>query len=354
MESDRPDAAVTTRHTIPAEFDEFRRFADARGWGDGLPLVPPTDDKVALMLGGRDPKGTLGAIPPGYGEATLEVLAANAVMAGCEPRAFPVIVAAVEAMLEPQFNLAGVQATTHPVAPLLVVHGPVAAELGLNSGSGVLGPGFAPNATLGRAIRLILLNVGLARPGQGDLSTHGGPAKFTYCMTENMADSPWPEYHTSVGFAERDSAVSVIGLEAPHNVEDHQSTTGVRLVNIVADAMRQLGHNSWVISKGNDFLVLFGPEHAQMLGRDGWSREDVQRYLYHRACRPVAEVMESGNWVGREWPVWMNALAERPEALVPPVRRPEEIRVMVAGGPGKHSAVMPGFGSTSAVTKLVH
>src|SRR5258706_3427471 len=307
MESDRPDAAVTTRHTIPAEFDEFRRFADARGWGDGLPLVPPTDDKVALMLGGRDPKGTLGAIPPGYGEATLEVLAANAVMAGCEPRAFPVIVAAVEAMLEPQFNLAGVQATTHPVAPLLVVHGPVPAELGLNSGSRGLGPGFAPNATLGRAIRLILLNVGLARPGEGDLSTHGGPAKFTYCMTENMAESPWPEYHTSVGFAERDSAVSVIGLEAPHNVEDHQSTTGVRLVNIVADAMRQLGHNSWVISKGNDFLVLFGPEHAQMLGRDGWSRVDVQRYLYHRACRPVAEVMEAGNWVGRGWPGWVKA-----------------------------------------------
>jgi hypothetical protein len=341
---------VSRRHEVPADLDQFRRLASERDWGDGLPLVPPTEESVAAMLAGRDPSESVGAMPPGYGEATLEVLAANAVMAGCESNAFPVVVAAVQAMLQPQFNLAGVQATTHPVAPLLVVHGPVATELGLNGGSGVLGPGFAANATLGRAIRLILFNVGLARPGKGDLSTHGGPAKFCYCMTENMVASPWPEYHTSVGFGERDSAVTVIGLEAPHNVEDHQSTTGARLVNIIADAMSQLGHNSWVISKGNDFAVLLGPEHAQMLAGDGWSREDVQRYLYHRSCRSVAEVMQSGNWAGREWPVWMDALAEQPENLVPAVRRPEEIRVFVAGGPGKHSAVMPGFGSTAAVT----
>ncbi len=341
---------MSARHDFVGDSDGVARLAAERGWGDGLPVVPPTVEKVAAMLGGRDPAASLGQVPPGYGEATLELLAANAVMAGCDPEAFPVIVAAVEALLQPQFNLAGVQATTHPVAPLLVVHGPIAAELNINGGSGVLGPGFAANATLGRAIRLILMNVGLARPGTGDLSTHGGPAKFAYCMTENMAESPWPEYHTSVGFDPGDSAVTVIGLEAPHNVEDHQSTSGERLVNIIADAMRQLGHNSWVISRGNDFAVLLGPEHAQMLAREGWTRDDVQRYLYHRASRAVAEVMQTGNWAGREWPVWMNALAERPDNLVPPVRRPEEIRVFVAGGPGKHSVVMPGFGSTAAVT----
>jgi hypothetical protein len=342
-----------SRIEVSADFGAVQRLAAERGWGDGLPVVPPTEELVAAMLGGADPAHAVGSVPPGYGEATLEVLAANAVMAGCEPRAFPVVVAAVRALLEPPFNLAGVQATTHPVAPLLVVHGPVAAELGLNGGSGVLGPGFAANATLGRAIRLILMNVGLARPGNGDLSTHGGPAKYCYCMTENAAESPWPEYHTTAGFAASDSAVTVIGLEAPHNVQDHQSTTGERLASILADAMRQLGHNSWVISKGNDYAVLLGPEHARMLAGDGWSREDVQRYLYHRASRPVADVMRAGNWANHDWPVWMNALAADPANLVPPVRRPEEIRVLVAGGPGKHSAVMPGFGSTSAVTRRV-
>jgi hypothetical protein len=344
---------MSRRIEAEADFEAVQRLAAERGWSDGLPLVPPTEEKVAEMLGGADPKGSLGPVPPGYGEATLEVLAANAVMAGCRPATFPVITTAVEALLEPQFNLAGVQATTHPVAPLLVVHGPIAAELGINGGSGVLGPGFEPNATIGRAIRLILLNVGLARPGVGDLSTFGGPAKYGYCMTENMAESPWPEYHTSVGFEPTDSAVTVIGLEGPHNVQDHQSTTGPRFLNIVADAMRQLGHNSWVISKGNDYAVLLGPEHARMLGGEGWSREDVQRYLYHRSCRAVAGIMEGGNWTGREWPIWMNALAEKPDNLVPAVRRPEEIRVFVTGGPGKHSAVIPGFGSTSAVTRLV-
>jgi hypothetical protein len=281
------------------------------------------------------------------------VLAANAVMAGCGPAAFPVLVAAVEAMLEPRFNLAGVQTTTHPVAPLLVVHGPIASEIGLHSGSGVLGPGFAANATLGRAIRLVLMNVGLARPGQSDLSTHGGPAKFSYCMTENMSESPWPEYHTSVGLAAAESAVTVIGLEAPHNVQDHQSTTGVRFANILADAMRQLGHNSWSISRGNDFAVILGPEHAQLLAQDGWTRDDLQRYLYHRSSRRVAEVMEAGNWAGREWPVWMDALVQNPENQVPAVRRPEEIRVFVTGGPGKHSAVVPGFGGTATVTRRI-
>lgn len=341
---------VADRHQVAGDLDDLLRFSDDQGWGDGLPLVPPTEARVAAMLDGRDPQESLGAVPPGYGEATLEVLAANAVMAGCRPAAFGVLLAAVEAMLQPQFNLPGVQATTHPVAPLLVVHGPVAARLGINGGSGVLGPGFAANATLGRAVRLVLMNVGLARPGQADLSTHGGPAKYTYCMTENLAESPWPEYHTTVGFEAGDSAVTVIGVEAPHNVQDHQSSTAVRFLDIVADAMRQLGHNSWVISTGNDFGVLLGPEHARMVARDGWGREDVQHYLFQRACRPVADLMDSGNWTGRDWPVWMNALAARPDSSVPAVRRPEEIRVFVAGGPGKHSAVLPGFGSTAAVT----
>jgi hypothetical protein len=335
---------------IEVDGDDIASYIDEAGWGDGLPVVPPTEELVTLMLAGSDASFSVGAVPPGYGEATLAVLAANAVMAGCTPDMFPVVVAALEAMLQPQFNLAGVQATTHPVAPLLVVHGPVAGRIGIHVGSGVLGPGFRANSAIGRAIRLILMNVGFARPGEGDLATHGSPSKFSYCMAENIAASPWPPFHTTRGFGPDDSAVTVLAGEAPHNVHDHQSSTGTRLLNIVADVMRAQGHVSWIMSKGNDFGVVFGPEHAHMCARDGWTRHDVQMYLYHRSCRAARDIEWGGNWTGRDWPKWMEGLAEDPDSLVPPVRDPADINVFVAGGPGKHTALIPAFGNTAAVT----
>jgi hypothetical protein len=343
---------MAARVEVPADADGARRLIDERGWGDGLPIVPPTEAKVAAMLGRRDPAASLGPLAPGNGEATLEVLAANAVMAGCEPAAFPVIVAAVQALMEPKFNLSAVQATTHPVAPLLVVHGPIVDQLGLNTGAGLFGPGFAANATLGRAIRLILMNVGLARPGAGDRSTHGGPAKFSYVMAENLIESPWPAYHTTQGFDAEENAVTVIGAEAPHNVQDHQSSAALRFINIVADAVKQLGHNSWYISNGNDYAVVFGPEHAALFKADGWSREDVQMYLFLRSCRPAADIEAGGNWVGHAWPKWMDGLGQQ-GTPIPVVRHPSEFRVFVAGGPGKHTVVMTGAGVGRAVTRRI-
>lgn len=339
-----------TRHIVDGGFDEVERFIDDQGWSDGLPVVPPTADRVARMLGDFPADGVVGDVPPGYGRATNEVLASNAVMAGCTPAMFPVVRSAIRAMLEPRFNLGGIQATTHPVAPLLVVHGPIATQIGMNVGSGAMGPARAANAPIGRAIRLILINVGAARPGAGDLATHGSPAKFSYCMAENVEDSPWPAFHTTRGFGADENAVTVLAGEAPHNVHDHQSSTGVRFANILADAMKQQGHVSWIMSKGNDFAVVLGPEHAGMLARDGWSREDVQMYLYHRSCRPARDIMWGGNWTGRDWPAWMNGLAEDPDAPVPPVRHPRDINVLVTGGPGKQSFLVPAFGNTAAVT----
>jgi hypothetical protein len=342
-----------TRHLIEGTLDDVIEFLESAGWTDGLPVVPPTADRVAHMLGNFPPAASVGAVPPGYGEASNELLACNAVMAGCTPLMFPVVRAAIQALLEPQFNLVGVQATTHPVAPLLVVHGPIASEIGMNVQSGVMGPARAANGPIGRAVRLVLMNVGSAYPGDGDMATHGSPAKFSYCMAENVAASPWPEYHTTVGLESGENAVTVLAGEAPHNVHDHQSSVGVRLVNIVADAMAQQGHVSWVMSRGNDFAIVFGPEHAQMLARDGWSREDVQMYLYHRSCRPVRDLKWGGNWTGRDWPTWMNGLAEDETALVPPVRHPRDIRVFVSGGPGKQSFIVPAFGNSAAVTRRV-
>jgi hypothetical protein len=339
-----------TSHTVTGEVEDVERYIEERGWGDGLPVAIPTQQRVTAMLGSYAPEESVGEVAPGYGVATNEVLAANAVMAGCTPVMFPIVRAAVQAMLQPRFNLAGVQATTHPVTPLLVVHGPIAQRAGVHAGTGVLGPGYRANATIGRAVRLILMNVGLARPGNGDMATHGSPAKFSYCMAENLAESPWPPLHTTKGFAPADDAVTVLAGEAPHNVHDHQSSSGARYLNIVADVMRAQGHVSWIMSKGNDFGVVLGPEFAGMLGREGWSRHDVQMYLYHRSCRPVRDLHWGGNWTGRDWPNWMEALAEDPEALVPPVRHPSDICVLVAGGPGKQSFIVPAFGNTAAVT----
>ncbi|HEY8449238.1 MAG TPA: hypothetical protein VIL95_02035 [Bacillota bacterium] len=345
------------RLEVPADWDAVQELFLERQWTDGLPIVPPTEQRVQAMLATvpGEPTTSLGQMPPLYAEATLEKLAINAVMAGCRPDYFPVIVAAVRAMLRAPFNLYGIQATTHPVAPLLVVHGPIARRLRVHGGSGAFGPGFHANATIGRAIRLILMNIGGAWPGGRDRATHGSPAKFSYCMTENTEASPWPEFHTSRGFGPDDSAVTVFGGEAPHNVNDHESSDPVRFLDIVADAMAQLGHNNWYIAQDgfNNFAVVLSPEHAALIAGAGWTRYDVQRYLFVQASRPVSVLRRGGMWDMRDWPAWMEAMARDPEARIPVVRRPDDILVFVAGGPGKHSLVIPSFGATQSVTEPV-
>lgn len=342
---------LTVEGDLQALQQEYRRH----GWTDGLPVVPALEEDVAAMVAtsGRAADDSLGAVPPRFGEATVEVLAVNAVMAGCLPEHFPVVLTAVEAMLEPEFNLYNVQATTHPVAPLVVVHGPIATRLGVNGSSGTLGPGFVANAVIGRAIRLILLNVGGAQPGVGDRSTHGSPTKYAFCCTENMAESPWPEFHTTRGFDAEASCVTVVACEGPQNVQDHENAEPGPLLDVVASTMAHLGHNGWYLSKGNDVVIGVCPEHADVLARNGWGREDVQRYLYHRASVPYEQLRTGGLWKSRDWPPWMEALGEQTHGLLPAVRRPEDIFVLVLGGEGKHSIVMPCFGASYAITREV-
>jgi hypothetical protein len=315
-----------------------------RQWCDGLPIVPPTEDRVRAMLGGTDPDRPLGVMPPLWRVATLQKLAANAVMAGCEPAAFPLIVAAVEAMLDPSFNLYGVQATTHSVAPLLIVHGPIAAELGVHSGSGCFGPGFRANATIGRAIRLILMNVGGAWPGRHDMATQGSPAKFSYCIAER-ADSPWGPLHD-------DNVVTVFGGEPPHNVNDHVSTAAAGILATVADTAVSLGSNvGWYFSQ-SQLLIVLGPEHARTIADDGLSRADVQRFVFENARLPLRTVKLGGMWGIHDWPRWMHAVTDD-EALLPQVPSPEDVMVIVAGGPGKHSSVVPNCTFSRAVSRPI-
>lgn len=317
----------------------------ARRWCDGLPIVPPTAERVRLMLGAREPHRSLGAMPPLWRQATVQKLAVNAVMAGCEPAYFPIIVAAVEAMLDPAFNLYGVQATTHPVAPLVVVHGEYGRSVEIHAGSGCFGPGFRANATIGRAIRLILLNVGGAWPGRHDMATQGGPAKFSFCIGENVEASPWGPLHAG-------DAVTVFGGEAPHNVNDHVSTTASGILTTVADTAVSLGSNvGWFMSQSQLMLVL-GPEHAATIAGDGLSRADVQQFLFAHARLPLRLLKLGSMWGMHDWPAFMLATRDD-DALMPQVLSPDEIFVLVAGGPGKHSAVVPNCTFSRAVVRPV-
>ena len=295
-----------------------------REWCDGLPIVPPTEARVREMLGRLDGSESLGAMPPLWRKATLEKLAVNAVMAGCEPAYFPVIVAAVEAMLDPAFNLYGVQATTHPAAPLLVVNGPYARGIGLHAGSGCFGPGFRANATIGRAIRLVLMNVGGAWPGRYDMATQGSPAKFSYAIAENEAANPWGPLHDG-------DVVTVFAGEGPHNINDHVSTTAAGILHTVADTSVSLGSNvGWYLSQ-SQLLIAFGPEHARL---------------------PLRTLKLGGMWGIQDWPRWMTAVADD-DALLPQVPSPDDVLVIVAGGPGKHSAVVPNCTFSRAVSRPI-
>jgi len=316
-----------------------------REWCDGLPIVPPTEERVRAMLAGADPARSLGAMPPLWRAATLEKLAVNAVMAGCRPEYFPVIVAAVEGLLDPAFNLYGVQATTHPVAPLAVVNGPYGRQIGLHGGSGCFGPGFRANATIGRAIRLILMNVGGAWPGRHDMATQGSPAKFSYCVAEHEAASPWEPLRAG-------DTVTVFGGEPPHNVNDHVSTGAAGILATVADTAVSVGSNvGWYFSQ-SQLLVALGPEHAKTIAEDGFTRADVQRFVFEHARLPLRRLKLGGMWGLQDWPAWMMAVTDE-DALLPQVPSPEDVFVIVAGGPGKHSAVVPNCCFSLAVSRPI-
>jgi hypothetical protein len=337
------------------ELDDSPEAVDAhfcaQQWSDGLPVVPPTEARVRAMLAavGRDPQEVLGDMPPAWRVATVEKLAVNAVMAGCEPAYFPVVVGAVQCMLDPAFNLYGVQATTHPVAPLVVVSGPYARTIGVHTGSGLFGPGFRPNATIGRAIRLILMNVGGGWPGRGDMATQGSPAKFSYAIGERE-DSPWEPLHVALGFRADQSVVTVFGGEGPHNVNDHVSTTAPGILNNVADVATTLGSNvGWYLSQ-SQLLVVLGPEHAATIAADGFTRADVQRYVFETARMPLGRMKLGGMWGMHDWPQWMQKVTDD-SARLPRVPAVDDVYVMVGGGSGKHSCVVPNCTFSRAVSR---
>jgi hypothetical protein len=343
------------RILAPADPAELQAWFFERQSSDGFPVIAPIPGAVANMVEGSGRRGQdlVGVVPPRGGIATIEQIAVNAVMAGCRPQHMPVLVAAVEAMLESRFNLASLQATTHPVAPLLIVHGPIARELNMNAGAGTFGPSSMANAVIGRAIRLILWNIGGAFPGTTDRSTQGAPSKYSFCIAENLEASPWGSFITERGLANGANAVTVFGGEPPHNVNDHEHGDAEGILRVAADVLRTLGSNTWFIAwhGRKELMLILGPEHAASIAGSGWSRRKVREYLYHAVSRRRDELASGGMYGMRDWPPELNAMAA--DALIPAVPSADDILVLVAGGPGKHSAVLPSFGATVSVTRQI-
>ncbi len=319
----------------------------ARGWGDGLPLVAPTVARVEAMLAFAEGPvdEVLTVLQPRAGVVTRRVIAINAVLAGCPPNTFPVVLSAIRALARPEVNLRGVNATTHPVAPMIIVHGRAVDECGFNAGIGAFGPGNRANATVGRAVRLIMLHVAGALPGSGDAATHGQPAKYTFCAAENLAESPWGGYASAIGI-DAPSAVTVHCGEGPHNVHDAEAAGDAGLIlDKIASSMTTLGMNNAPISQA-EFFVVLGPEHARSIAAAGLQRADVSSYLYEKARMPAA--LFRRHFQELAWATWMKTATD--EALLPMTGHPDNVRVLVAGGPGKHSLVVPSWGMTRSAT----
>jgi hypothetical protein len=327
--------------------DSWNEYAIAQGWSDGLPMVMPTEDKVSRFIDAvRAGNEIFAPISPRQIVPTLQSLAANAVMAGCKPEYFPVVLAGLRAVLDAEYNLHGTLATTHPCGQLMVVNGPIRNALDINCGSNCLGQGRRANATIGRALQLILLNIGGAKPGDMDRATHGSPAKFAYCMGENEEASPFPPFHVRRGYEPGESVVTTMAAEAPHNINDHASSTGEGLIATIAGTMCQTGANN-VYLQGPCFVVL-GPEHAQTLARDGWTAGTIQEALYERSKVHVSRISKENleSWAGQDrFPVNDHYY---------PAGSPDHINVVVAGGPGKHSLYIPSFGNTAGVSARVN
>ena len=327
------------------EEDALEQLHDL-GCTDGLPVVIPTPERVArfVLASGQDAGMVLGEMGPAMGMATVEKVAAAAVMAGCKPDYMPLLIAAVKAAADPKFDLAELQATTHCTAPLIIINGPARNDCGpVASSYGALGPGHRANASIGRALRLCLINIGGGRPGVSDMALLGHPGKFTYCLAEAEEESPFPPMHTGLGFDETDSVVTLLGCEAPHSVlysdDADDPEDAEKLLYILSVGLANLATNNHIFTSGTA-LVCLGPKHANVLARSNHTRETIQHRLWELTHFPKAEHIRYGGEFG-------TFFKDDPEGTYPAFRVPENILVMVAGGSGLYSMVMPNWGGAA-------
>jgi hypothetical protein len=294
-----------------------------QGWTDGLPIVPPSPELVQRFVdaSGRDAQACIAVLPPRQGRATVEVIAVNAVMAGCRPEYMPVIIAAIDAMMDSSFPLELIQVTTNPMTPLLVLNGPIRDQLDINYGAGCLGPGWRANATIGRAIRLILLNIGGALPGIYSKSSFASPLRYTYVFGENEEENPWSPFHVDRGFSATDSTVTVFRATNYVNISGGEGVGPEEILRHIATAMPPM------YLGGEGAMLLLGVNHAHSLHEAGLTKQEIQQKLWEYAVVTqdhfAADFVETERVAGRTGP-----------GVVRRTRLSEQMYVLVAGGPG--------------------
>jgi len=325
--------------------DEFEFFL-GKQWSDGLPVVTPTEERVQWMLSGtrRDPAEPVGNIPPAMEPATVRTVAIHALMAGCKPEYLPVVLGGISLMLREEFNLNGVQGTMHGVAPLMIVNGPYAKKIGLHGGNGCFGPGFRANATIGRAIRLMLTNLGGGIPGVGSATVFSTSLCYTAGLTENAERSPWPSLAETRGYEAGDDVITCAMVESPRLCYDDVSQDPERLLTGIADGMAAM--SSWNMHVRSDMVVAMGPEQATICAKTGMSHADVHQKLCEMAGRRVGDLRRGGNW-RRERALKINVNPDDDDGFVPVIKDKRDLHLVVAGGWGPLTAVCHGWGGGS-------
>lgn len=359
----KPEPRLTYRgDDMLAAWEEMNRDFLRRGWSDGFPLVAPTERAVEAMLRGtrRSPDEVIATLEPGFGLATVEKLAIAAVMAGGRPEHMPLLIAAVRCLAEPKMYLRNKAMSTGPHAPLVVVNGPRGRAAGLNSGLCALGPGApsASNTTLGRAVRLVMMNVGHTYVGVSDMDTIGSPLKYSLCCAENEAQSPWEPYHVTRGLAREASAVTVHFAYGMCELHDFRSTTARDLIAVFATAatnVAQVGTGLWLLGRRSDprtktsekehNTLFICPEHAEIFHREGWGRAEIQEALYKAARLPFRTMM-----LNKERQAMMAShpelawLEDNPDVPIPIVEDPGCFDIFVVGGAAGRGTYFYGAG----------
>ena len=339
---------LTSKRHVVADDANAVEFCHARGWTDGLPVIPPTPDRVRAMLEAArlEARHAVTSIAHRAVTITAEKVAINAVLAGCKPEYMPVVLAAIEGIGDPAWGYHGPGTSTGGAAVLIVVNGPIARDLDINAGDNLFGPGWRANATIGRAVRLVMRNVCGSRPGTLDRATLGHPGRLSYVIAENEAESPWVPLHVERGFRPEQSTVTVMAAEAPHQFYNQLSNTAEGILETLCDDMRVSGN---VVGQP-PYLVILAGEHTRAMAQDGWTRAQVRQFIFDHTQNSLAHLKRTHRLAGTVQP--------GDEArLRPLVESPEDVLVIAAGGAaGAFSAYIPGWGSkrsSQVVTKEV-
>jgi len=317
-----------------------------KGWTDGLPVIPPSEASVKAMLTAADRDGNtvVGEVKVRNTQITANKVAINAVMAGCLPEYMPVVISAIKGLCHPDFGYHGVATSTGGASIVIIVNGPVATDLGINAKDNAFGPGCRPNMTIGRAIRLSIMNVINTRPGKLDRSTLGTPGKIAFCFAENEAFSPWEPLHVERGFSKEESTTTLFAAEGVIQTYNQLSNTPEPLLTGMADAMANMGSAN--IIGQQQMVVVLGGEHTEVLRNSGWSKKEVKQFLYEQATRSIADLKRAGRLPGE-------IEAEDATRLRHPVQSPDDIILVCAGGAvGCFSACLPGWSSINSTRSV--